>query len=76
MRQYQTAPTAAFEIPTTADSWSFNALEFESATGGSGLVTMAIWLFEEQGLISKLGLNGRKLRLFLQKVQSGCPALS
>ena len=68
----QTAPQAAFEIlRTTADSWSFNALQFESATGGNGLVTLGFWLFEQQGLISKLSLDGRKLRLFLQKVQSG-----
>lgn len=73
----QTAPQAAFEIlRTTADSWGFSALEFESATGGNGLVTMAFWLFEQQGLMSKLSLDGQKLRLFLQKVQSGCAVLS
>lgn len=35
------APQAAFEIlRATADSWDFDALEFEAATGGNGLVTM------------------------------------
>ena len=64
--EIQTAPQAAFEIMrTTADSWSFNSLDFESATGGNGLVTLAFWLFEQQGLISKLSLDGQKLRLFL-----------
>ncbi|KAK9868016.1 hypothetical protein WJX84_006979 [Apatococcus fuscideae] len=68
----ETAPEAAFKIlRATADSWEFNALEFEAATGGNGLVTMALWLFEHQDLVTRLGMDEQKLRLFLQRVQSG-----
>jgi len=55
------------------ESWETDTLTLAELTGNKPLSTLALYLFEEHGLISHFALDRAKLECFLAEIENGYP---